>query len=193
MTDADALRKAQLLKTLVERGATEGERAAAKNVLEGLLTKYPNVRAQLDAASAPGAAPPPPPPWGGTWGAAPPPPPGARPGGFRPSGKAEPPKPAQQAGSGFMGSVWDFIQGAAASVREGMTLRERVKDVTAVDTMVNTRTFTMRVSIPVRDLEELLDAVGPEQDEAIATILASLVREEFLTVLASMDTEDDDG
>jgi len=92
-----------------------------------------------------------------------------------------------------MGSVWDFIQGAAASVREGMTLRERVKDVTAVDTMVNTRTFTMRVSIPVRDLEELLDAVGPEQDEAIATILASLVREEFLTVLASMDTEDDDG
>jgi hypothetical protein len=92
-----------------------------------------------------------------------------------------------------MGSVWDFIQGAAASVREGMTLRERIKDVTAVDTTVNTRTFTMRVSIPVRDLEELLDEVGPEQDEAIATILASLVREEFLTVLASMDTEDDDG
>jgi ABC-type sulfate transport system permease subunit len=89
-----------------------------------------------------------------------------------------------------MGSVWDFLQGAAASVREGMTLRERVRDVTAVDTTINTRTFTMRVVIPVRELEELLEELGPEQDEAIATILASMVREEFLTVLASMDSDD---
>lgn len=191
MTDADALRKAQLLKTLVERGATEGERAAARNVLDGLLAKYPNVRSQLDAPPAPDAPPPPPPPWGGSWGAQPPPPPGPRPaGGFRPSGKAEPPKPAQ-GGNGFMGSVWDFIQGAAASVREGMTLRERIRDVATVDTVVNTRTFTLRVTMPVRDLEELLDELGPEQDEAIATILASLVREEMLTLFASMDTEDD--
>jgi hypothetical protein len=29
-------------------------------------------------------------------------------------------------------------------------------------------------------------------DEALATVVASLVREEFLTVLASMDTEDVD-
>ena len=92
-----------------------------------------------------------------------------------------------------MGSVWDFLQGAAASVREGMTLRERIKDVTAVDTMVNTRTFTLRVTLPVRELEDLLDEVGPEQDEAVATIIASLVREEFLAVLASMDTDDDGG
>lgn len=89
-----------------------------------------------------------------------------------------------------MGSVWDFLQGAAASVREGMTLRERVRDVTTVDTTINTRTFTMRVVMPVRELEELLEEVGPEQDEALATILASLVREEFLAVLASMDSED---
>jgi len=90
-----------------------------------------------------------------------------------------------------MGSVWDFIQGAAASVREGMTLRERIRDVATVDTVVNTRTFTLRVTMPVRELEDLLDELGPEQDEAIATILASLVREEMLTLLASMDTEDD--
>lgn len=186
MTDEDALRKARTLKMLVERGATEGERAAARNVLDMLVAKHPGIRAQLDAP-APSEAPPPP-PWGGAWGAQPPPPPGARPSGFRPSGKAEAPKPAQ---GGFMGSVWDFLQGAAASVREGMTLRERIKDVTDVSTTVNTRTFTMRVVLPVRDLEDLLEEVGPEQDELVATILASLVREEFLSVLASMDTDDE--
>lgn len=184
MTDEEALRKARLLKTLTERGATDGERAAAKNVLDMLLAKYPGIRAQLEAPA--GAETASPPPWGGAWGAQPPPPPGARPGGFQPSGRAETAKPG-----GFMGSVWDFLQGAAASVREGLTIRDRIRDVADVSTTLNTRTFTMRVVIPVRDLEDLLNEAGPEQDEIIATILASFVREEFLSVLASMDVEEE--
>jgi hypothetical protein len=183
MTDEEALRKARLLKTLVEKGATEGERAAAKSVLEKLLLKYPNVRAPLDAPEPPEAVPPPPPPWAGAWGV--PPRPAAS--GFKASGKAEPPKP-----TGFMGDVWAFLRDAATSLREGMTLRERVRDITAIETSINTRTFSMRLSIPVRDLEDLLEELGPEMDEALATVVASLVREEFLTVLASMDTEDVD-
>jgi hypothetical protein len=189
MTDAEALDKARKLKALADNGATEGERAAARNVLGKFLTRYPAIGPMLDA---PAAAPPPPPPsnvdgaFGGfpSW-RTPPPRPG---GGFRPSGMAEPPKPAA---GGFMGSVWDFLQGAAQSLREGMTLRERVKDVTAVDVTANTRTFTMRLTIPIRDLEELLDD-GPERDEEVATILASIVRQEFLNVLASMDSDDGD-
>lgn len=90
-----------------------------------------------------------------------------------------------------MGSVWDFLQGAATSVREGLTIRDRIRDVVDVSTTLNTRTFTMRVVIPVRDLEDLLNEAGPEQDEIIATILASFVREEFLAVLASMDVEEE--
>jgi len=190
MTDAEALDKARKLKALAEGGATEGERTAARNVLGKFLARYPAIGPMLDA---PAAAPPPPPPpsnvdgaFGGfpTW-RTPPPRPG---GGFRPSGMAEPPKPA--AAGGFMGSVWDFLQGAAQSLREGMTLRERVKDVTTVDVTANTRTFTMRVTIPIRDLEELLDDAGVERDEEVATILASIVRQEFLGVLASMDPDD---
>ena len=184
MTDEEALRKARLLKTLVEKGATEGERAAARSVLDRLLTKYPNVRAPLDAPEPSEAPPPPPPPWGGSWGAAPPRPAA---GGFRPSGKAEAPKP-----TGFMGDVWAFLRDAATSLREGMTLRDRVREITGIETSINTRTFSMRLSIPVRDLEDLLEEQGPEMDDAIATIFASLVRDEFLTVLASMDTEDVD-
>jgi hypothetical protein len=186
MTDEEALRKARLLKALVERGSTEGERAAARSVLDRMVAKHPSIRAQLDAPE-PSDAPPPPPPWGGAWGA-PPPRPAAS--GFKPSGKAEPPKPAGT--PGFMGNVWEFLQGAAASLREGMTLRERVRDITAVETSVNTRTFSMRLSIPVRDLEELLDELGPEMDEALATVVASIFRDEFVAVLASMDTEGGD-
>ena len=186
MTDDEALRKARLLKALVERGATEGERAAARSVLDRMIAKHPSIRAPLDAPE-PSDAPSSPPPWGGAWGATPP-----RPatGGFRPSGKAEPPKPAGS--PGFAGSVWEFLQGAAASLREGMTLRERVRDATAIETSINTRTFSMRLSIPVRDLEDLLEELGPEMDEALATVVASIFRDEFVAVLASMDTEGGD-
>jgi len=188
VTDAEALEKAKKLKVLTEQGATEGERNAARTVLAKFLLRYPQIKPLLDAHphAAPHAAPPPPrprppgpdasgafgfPPWQG---------------GFQPSGKAAPPRPV----GGFMGGVWDFIQNAAESLREGMSLRERVRDVVAVDTVANSRTLTFRVSIPVRDLEDLLDYTGPSRDDELATILASLVRTEFLTVLASMDTDD---
>ena len=73
-----------------------------------------------------------------------------------------------------------------------MTLRERVRDATAIETSINTRTFSMRLSIPVRDLEDLLEELGPEMDEALATVVASIFRDEFVAVLASMDTEGGD-
>jgi hypothetical protein len=186
MTDAEALDKARKLKALAEGGATEGERTAARNVLAKFTARYPQIIPLLNAAPPP---PPPPPPSPypspaaeGAFGFPPHPP---RPsGGFRPSGKAEPPRPV----GGFMGSVWDFLQGAAQSLREGMTLREQIKDAATVTAEANTRTFTLRVAMPVRDLEDLLG--DGTRDEEVATILAALVREEFLAVLASMDADD---
>ena len=189
MTDAEALEKAKKLKVLTEQGATEGERNAARTVLAKFLLRYPHIKPLLDAHTAPPPPPPPPRPPGpdasGAFGF---PPWGQGGTGFRPSGKAAPPKPA--AGGGFMGNVWDFIQGAAQSLRDGMTLREQIRDITTVDTVANSRTLTFRVSMSVRDLEDLLDEAGPEQDEAVATIFASLVREDFVRILKSMDTDD---
>lgn len=184
MTDAEALEKAKKLKVLTEQGATEGERNAARTVLAKFLLRYPQIKPLLDAP--PHAYPPPPPPRppgpdaSGAFGFPP------WPGGFQPSGKAAPPRPV----GGFMGGVWDFIQNAAESLREGMSLRERVRDAVTVDTIANSRTLTFRVSIPVRDLEDLLDYTGPSRDDELATILASLVRVEFAAILASMDTDD---
>lgn len=185
MTDAEALDKARKLKMLVEQGATEGERAAARNVLAKFMSRYPQIIPLLNTPTAAPPPPPPPPPpphmGGGAFGFPP------RPsGGFKPSGKAEPPRPV----GGFMGSMWEFIQGAAQSLRDGMTLREQIKEVTTVTVDANTRTFSLRLSLPVRDLEDLL--ADGERDEEVATILAALVREEFLSVLASMDAEDVD-
>lgn len=185
MTDAEALEKAKKLKVLTEQGATEGERNAARTVLDKFLLRYPQIKPLLDAHTAP--PPPPRPPGPDASGAFGFPPWGQGGQGFRPSGRAVPPKPAQ---GGFMGSVWDFIQGAAQSLRDGMTLREQIRDMVTVDTVANTRTLTFRVAMSVRDLEDLLDEAGPERDGEVASIFASLVREEFVRLLASMDTDD---
>lgn len=162
--DADTIEKFRKVRALASGGATEGERTAARSVMQKMEQRYPGIGA---AASAP-----PPPEPNGAFGFPPR-------GGFRPSGRAETPKE-----DGFIGSVFDFLRNAAAGIREGMTLRERIADVIGVETRVNSRTARITVTVPVDDLLELYDEFGEDKTSEIATIVASMVRDEFVETLS---------
>ena len=175
--DAATLEKYRKVLLLSHQGATDGERKAAQSILATMERRYPGIGA---AATAP-----PPPPPGGAFGF-PPQSPGAT--GFRPSGKAAPPKQEE----GFMGGIFDFLRGAAAELREGLTLREQVIESVSVETTVNTRTARIVVSLPLYAIEELYAQFGEEKAPEIATVIASLVRAEFLSTLSPMGLDDGD-
>lgn len=187
--DADTIEKYRKVKALALHGATEGERKAAASVLTAMDRKYPGIGVAA-------VAPPPPTP-DGAFGF---PPSGAagtaHKGGFRASGRAAPPKPpgaaAEPHKEGFVGTVFDWLRNAAEGLREGMTLRERVLDMTDVASTVNTRSIRITVSIPLSALDEVLDEFGDDKDTEIATILSMIVRDEFMGTLSSMGVEDYD-
>lgn len=178
--DADTLEKYRKVKKLTLHGSTEGERRAAATVLASMERRYPGIAALA-------AAPPPPEP-GGAFGFPPPPKPAA---GFQASGRATSASPPD-GGKGFMGSVFDWLREAAEGLREGMSLRDQVLDSVTVDTTVNTRTMKISLSIPLAELDALFEAFGDDKDSEIATILSTVVRDEFMGFLTSMDTEDAD-
>lgn len=180
--DADTIEKYRKVKALALQGATEGERKAAASVLATMERRYPGI-----AAAA--AAPPPPEP-NGAFGF--PPRPGAAGAGFRASGRAAPPKATPAKEESFIGSVFDWLRDAAEGLREGMSLRDRVLDMTDVTSAVNTRSIRITVSIPLADLEDVLEEFGDDKEAEIATILSTVVRDEFLGTLVSMGVEDGD-
>lgn len=165
------------VKALAEQGATEGERAAARAAMDRLRRMHPEV----GAGPAPGSGPRP--SADGAFGF--PPHPGA---GFRSSGKAAPPKPPE---TPWVDGIFDFLRGAAENLREGLNLRERVLEAIDLTTTVNTRTARIVVTIPLADLDEIYEDFGDERAPEIATIISSLVREEFMATLDSMGIEDD--
>lgn len=165
------------VKALAEQGSTEGERAAARAAMDRLRRLHPDIAAGSAGNSAPRAS------ADGAFGF--PPSPGA---GFRASGKAAPPKPPD---APWVDGIFDFLRGAAANLSEGLNLRERVIDAIDVSTTVNTRTARIVVTIPLADLDEIYEDFGDERAPEIATILSSLVREEFMATLDSMGLDED--
>lgn len=186
--DADTIEKYRKVKALALQGATEGERKAAASVLAAMDRKYPGIGVAA-------AAPPPVTP-DGAFGFPPSGAAGASSKGFRASGRAAPAKPpgaaAEPHKEGFVGSVFDWLRNAAEGLREGMTLRERVLDMTDVASTVNTRSLRITVSIPLVALDDIMDEFGDDKDTEIATILSTIVRDEFMGTLASMGTDDGD-
>jgi hypothetical protein len=174
--DPSLVEKYRKVRALATGGATEGERAAARKVLASMEARYPGISVASIRPSSP--------PIDGSFGF---PPGGAS--EFRPSGKSEPPP---REGGGFVDSVFDWLREAAAGVREGMDLRQRVLDAINLDSTVNTRTMKITLSIPLTELDGLLTDFG-DKDAEIATILGSVVRDEFIATLSSMTIEDDDG
>ena len=83
-----------------------------------------------------------------------------------------------------MGSMWDFLRNAAAGLREGMSLRERIVDVVGIETRVNSRTARFTVSVSLADLLEVYEEFGDEKTPEIATIIASMVRDELVEALS---------
>ena len=162
--DADIIEKYRKVRALAQRGGTEGERKAAQSILASMEQKYPGI----DVA----ASPPPSSDANGAFGF----PPGS---GFRPSGRAEPPRE-----DGFMGSVWDFLRNAAAGLREGLSLRERLLDVVEVQTRVNSRTARVTVTMPVEELLAICEEFGEDKSPEIATIIASMVRDDLIAMLS---------
>lgn len=176
--DADAIEKFRKVRALASGGATEGERTAARSVMQKMEQRYPGIGA---AASAPPPAQP-----NGAFGF----PPGS---GFRPSGKSAPPRPPGEVEPpGFVDSVFDWLRGAAEGLREGMSLRQRLLDAVTIDSSINTRTMKISIAIPLAELEDLLEDFGDEKDIEIATILSSFVRDEYLNVVSSMAADVDD-
>jgi hypothetical protein len=169
--DADLIEKYRKVQALVGGGTTEGERRAAASVLLKMEQRYPGIGAAASQT--------PPPQPSGAFGF----PPGES-SGFRPSGRAESPKDG-----GFMGGVFDFLRNAAAGLREGLTLRDRVLDVVAVETRTNSRTARITVTIPLDGLVALYEDFGEDHAVDIAVIVGALVRDEFVEAL-SMGLDD---
>jgi hypothetical protein len=161
------------VKTLAERGGTEGERAAARAAMERMERIHPGIAAASAANANPG------PTVDGSFG--------FPPGGFQSSGRAAPPR-----GNAAWDSVFDFLRNAAEGLRDGVNLRERIEEVTTLDTTVNTRTMKISLSIPISDFDELLDEFGEDKLPEMATILSSMFRDEFLATVDSMGVEEED-
>lgn len=164
--DSATLEKYRKVLLLAQQGATEGERKAAQSVLSTMERRYPGIGAEASAPPSPEPS--------GAFGF---PPRGGS--GFKPSGRADPPQE-----EGFIGSMWDFLRNAAAGLREGMSLRERVVDVVEIETRVNSRTARFTVSIPLAELLEVYEEFGDEKTPEIATIIASMVRDELIETLS---------
>lgn len=189
--DADTIEKYRKVKALTMRGATDGERKAAATVLAAMERRYPGigVAAALPASPAPDGAFGFPPPGTAKPGAAP----GA---GFRASGRAAPPvppvPPVDISKESFVDGVFEWLRSAAEGLREGMTLRDRVLDAAETTSVVNTRSLRVTVTMPLTALDAIFDEFGDDKDPEIATILSTVVRDEFLCVLTSMGVEGGD-
>jgi len=190
--DADTIEKYRKVKALIVRGATDGERKAAATVLAAMERKYPGigVAAAFPASPAPD----------GAFGFPPPPGP-AKPGassgtGFRASGRAAPPvppvPPVDPSKESFVDGVFEWLRSAAEGLREGMTLRDRVLDAVETTSVTNTRSLRITVTMPLTALDAIFDEFGDDKDAEIATILSTVVRDEFLCLLTSMDVEGGD-
>ena len=181
MMDAGLLEKYRKVKALALRGATENERRVAASVLAGMERKYPGIGVAAEA--------PPPQEPNGAFGF---PPPSAGKERFQASGRAVPPRTPEKPKESFVGSVFDWLRDAAEGLREGMSLRDRVLTMADTAATVNTRSLRITVTIPLAALDDVLDEFGDDKEGEIATILSTIVRDEFLSTLASMGTDDGD-
>jgi len=165
------------VQALADRGATEGERAAARSILDKLEEKHPGLRAAVNSSGSASSA------FDGAFGF---PPRGD--GAFRASGKAESPRGATLPWD----DIFDFLRNAAEGLRDGVTLRGRLEESVSLDTHVNTRTMKIVVSIPLADLDAIVEDFGDERLPEVATIISTMVRDEFVETVESMVLDEED-
>ncbi len=164
------------VQTLADRGGTEGERAAARSILDKLEERHPGLRAAVNSSGTST-------PFDGAFGF---PPRGD--GAFRASGKAEPPR-----GSTLpWDDIFNLLRNAAEGLRDGVTLRGRLEEAVSLDTHVNTRTMKIVVSIPLAELDAIVEDFGDERLAEVATIISTMVRDEFVETVESMVLDEED-